>query len=236
MGVKGRDFVLLGGDSAFFRSVVVMDTDYRKVVELADNILVAASGDQGDVEMFVEWLKRNTRLMQLESSRPVGVSTLAHLARRNLAEKLRKRGGGQAVTALLGGWDEVARQPELFWLDALGALQSVPFGAHGLASRFALSLLDNGFREGMSLEEARDLMETCFRQLERRYLVSSVGFSMKVVDREGCRDVARKGRGEEGGGDGGDAGGPSGVELAGRPRRSVGGPPTVSGRSFKRTL
>lgn len=25
MGVKGRDFVLLGGDSAFFRSVVVMD-------------------------------------------------------------------------------------------------------------------------------------------------------------------------------------------------------------------
>lgn len=26
MGVKGRDFVLLGGDSAFFRSIVVMDT------------------------------------------------------------------------------------------------------------------------------------------------------------------------------------------------------------------
>lgn len=25
MGVKGRDFVLLGGDSAFFRSVVIMD-------------------------------------------------------------------------------------------------------------------------------------------------------------------------------------------------------------------
>lgn len=25
MGIKGRDFVLLGGDSAFFRSVVVMD-------------------------------------------------------------------------------------------------------------------------------------------------------------------------------------------------------------------
>lgn len=31
--------------------------EYRKVVELSDNVLVAASGDQGDVEMFVEWLK-----------------------------------------------------------------------------------------------------------------------------------------------------------------------------------
>lgn len=45
--------------------------------------------------------------MQLESSRPVGVRTLAHFARRNLADKLRKQGEGQAVTALLGGWDEV---------------------------------------------------------------------------------------------------------------------------------
>lgn len=26
MGVKGRDFVLLGGDSAFFRSVVIMNS------------------------------------------------------------------------------------------------------------------------------------------------------------------------------------------------------------------
>lgn len=32
------------------------------MVELSDNVLVAASGDQGDVEMFVEWLKV-TRMM-----------------------------------------------------------------------------------------------------------------------------------------------------------------------------
>lgn len=110
-------------------------------------------------------------------------------------------------------------QPELFWLDALGALQNVAFGAHGLASRFALSLLDNGFREGMSLDEARDLMETCFRQLERRYLVSSVGFSMKVVDGDGCRDVERGGRGEDGDSSGGgDAGGSSAAAAGSRPR------------------
>lgn len=27
------------------------------MVELSNNMLVAASGDQGDVEMFVDWLK-----------------------------------------------------------------------------------------------------------------------------------------------------------------------------------
>lgn len=75
----------------------------------------------------------------------------------------------------------------------MGALQKVPFGAHGLASRFALSLLDNGYQPKMSLAEARELMETCFQQLDNRYLVSSVGFTMKVVDKNGCRDVPCKG-------------------------------------------
>lgn len=129
---------------------------------------------------------------------------------------------------------QVAGQPELFWLDALGALQNVSFGAHGLASRFALSLLDNGFREGMSLDEARDLMEKCFRQLERRYLVSSVGFSMKVVDRDGCRDVAcaRWADGHGGGGGSGDS--PSVVEQpSGRPRAAA--PPVVARGGAKTT-
>lgn len=31
--------------------------EYRKVAELSDKMLVAAAGDQGAVEMFVEWLK-----------------------------------------------------------------------------------------------------------------------------------------------------------------------------------
>lgn len=130
---------------------------------------------------------------------------------------------------------QAACKPELFWLDALGALQSVPFGAHGLASRFALSLIDNGFREGMSLDEARDLMEACFRQLDRRYLVSSVGFSMMVVDKNGCRDVARKGR-EEGegvqGGRGG-GGGRAGVRESSKPLRVAhGNVPTLGRRGY----
>ena len=46
--------------------------------------------------------------MELESSRPVGVRTLAHFARRRLANNLREQGAAQGVTALLGGWDEVS--------------------------------------------------------------------------------------------------------------------------------
>lgn len=45
--------------------------------------------------------------MELDSGRPVRVRTVAHFARRNTAEKLRKQGPNQGIMALLGGWDEV---------------------------------------------------------------------------------------------------------------------------------
>lgn len=130
---------------------------------------------------------------------------------------------------------QAACKPELFWLDALGALQSVPFGAHGLASRFALSLIDNGFHEGMSLDEARDLMEACFRQLDRRYLVSSVGFSMMVVDKYGCRDVACKGHEEGEVMQGGEGGGGQRVRVRESPkpfRVAHGSVPTSGHRGY----
>lgn len=44
MGLRGLDFVLLGGDSAFFRSVVVMDSvslsiNIQKVFKLDNRLL-----------------------------------------------------------------------------------------------------------------------------------------------------------------------------------------------------
>ncbi len=73
------------------------------VLFLVDHANLARASDV----LHAHCLQRNARLMQLESSRPVGVRTLAHFARRNFADKLRRQGAGQAVAALLGGWDEV---------------------------------------------------------------------------------------------------------------------------------
>ncbi|CAM9968555.1 unnamed protein product, partial [Chrysoparadoxa australica] len=56
----------------------------------------------------------------------------------------------------------------LFWLDSLGSLQQVPFGAHGHASRFALSVFDRGYREDMGVKDAVQLMMECVSQLQGR--------------------------------------------------------------------
>jgi hypothetical protein len=78
--------------------------------------------------------------------------------------------------------------PHLYWLDELGSLQQIQYGAHGLGSNFCLSVLDQGFRADMTLDEATQLMRDCFHQLRTRYLINSPRPPcIKVVDDSGIR-------------------------------------------------
>lgn len=63
--------------------------------------------------------------------------------------------------------------PKLFWLDQYGSLQNMPYAAHGFGSNFAYSILDQRYHEGMSRQEASDLIHECFDQLRQRYVINS---------------------------------------------------------------
>ena len=82
-------------------------------------------------------------------------------------------------------------QPHLYWLDELGSLQQIPYGAHGLGSNFCWSVLDQGYHKDMTLDEATHLMKECFHQLRTRYLINSPQPPcIKVVDAHGIRRIS----------------------------------------------
>ena len=79
-------------------------------------------------------------------------------------------------------------RPHLYWLDELGSLQKIQYGAHGLGSNFCLSVLDQGYRSDMTLDQATQLLRDCFQQLRTRYLVNSPQPPcIKCVDANGIR-------------------------------------------------
>ncbi len=71
--------------------------------------------------------------------------------RTELAIALRK--GPYQVNILMGGYDLQEQRAMLYWMDYLGTLQQVNKGAQGYAGYFANSVLDNHFKQDMTLEE-----------------------------------------------------------------------------------
>jgi 20S proteasome alpha/beta subunit len=93
-----------------------------------------------------------------------------------------------------GGKGLLQQQPALFWIDEYGALQKVPYGVHGVADALLWSVLDRGYRDDMTLQEALELLDDCLAQLRERYLINSAhtAFCIKCIDASGCRLITRQ--------------------------------------------
>jgi 20S proteasome alpha/beta subunit len=93
-----------------------------------------------------------------------------------------------STAATTGTQSQDTLQPRLYWLDEYGSSQLLQYGAHGHASNFCLSILDQGFAEDMTLDEALALMKSCFQQLRMRYVINSPQPPcIKCVDKNGIR-------------------------------------------------
>jgi 20S proteasome subunit beta 4 len=95
------------------------------------------------------------------------------------------RKGPFQTNVILAGHDNDGAS--LYWCDYLAALSKVPFGAHGYAANFIISIFDRDWREGMNLEEGLDLVKRCIHELHTRFLISQPKFIIKLVDANGIR-------------------------------------------------
>jgi 20S proteasome subunit beta 4 len=64
------------------------------------------------------------------------------------------------------------------------------FAAHGYASYFCMSTMDRYWKEGLTLEEAKELMRRCFAELRVRFLVNLPKFIVKVANKDGITEIS----------------------------------------------
>jgi 20S proteasome subunit beta 4 len=93
------------------------------------------------------------------------------------------------VNLLIGGVDPKTGQPELYWLDYLASSVKLNFAAHGYASYFCMSTMDRYWRPDLTVEEAISLLKKCIEELKVRFIGNLPEFIVKVVDKNGIREV-----------------------------------------------
>jgi 20S proteasome alpha/beta subunit len=146
------------------------------------------SGPNADLVNFSEYISKNLALYEI-SNNGLKLSThaQANFCRGHLATALRK--GPYQVNLLLGGYDE-GKGASLYWMDYFAACSKVNYGAQGHASAFCLSIMDRDWKEGLTEEEAVQIVEKCIKELQVRFLLNQSNFMIKVVDKEGVKTVS----------------------------------------------
>lgn len=191
-GVKFNGGVVVASDQINARSILMYQTNLDKVVKLTSHSVMGVSGPNCDMVNFTEYVSKNFKLYELTNdSTPLSVHAQANFCRGELAKAIRK--GPYQVNILLGGVDPKTNESSLYFLDYMGALQKVNYGAQGYASNFCLSVMDRECNEGMTEEEAVSVVEHCINELKTRFLLNQTNFIIKVVDKSGVKVVKEDG-------------------------------------------
>ncbi|GAA94397.1 uncharacterized protein L969DRAFT_96359 [Mixia osmundae IAM 14324] len=187
-GITGKDFTIIASDTSAARSIVRMKSNEDKMRVIGKRLVFAYSGESGDTVQFAEYVEANLKLNAIRNHTELRPAASAAWIRKTLADSLRSRKPYQ-VNLLLGGFDPTDSTPHLYWIDYLGTKATVPYAAHGYGSYFCLSTMDRYHNPNCSLEEGLALLARCINELETRFIVNLGKFQVRVVDKDGVREV-----------------------------------------------
>lgn len=210
LGITGKDFVLVGFSQNEGRSILVMKSDQEKMYPLSKNVVMLSSGEGPEAQRFSQYVQRDYHLYTIRNGFDLPVESVAKLTRSEIARSLRTRvsviclvvGVGEKqkilkqfpqrpalVNALIAGVDSPDKPAELYWIDYLGSLVKMPYASHGYASYFTFSIMDKYWKPEIKLEEAMEIMKKCIKEIQKRFQLQQPNFKVRVVNKEGTRDV-----------------------------------------------
>lgn len=152
VGIVCEDGVILGSDTQAIY-YYIESKDVTKIYKIDDRIGMTISGSLGEPQALIRLLKAEASLYKLRRLEPISVKGIATLLARILNDS---RYFPYLAFLIIGGVDK--RGLQIYTLDPLGGqIQEKKFASTGSGSIIAYGVLEDRYRENMSIDEGIDL-------------------------------------------------------------------------------
>ena len=184
VGLCGDDWVIVAADSSVSSSIICMNEEYDRIAQIDKRHLLATCGETGDSLQLTELIQGNVALYRFRNGVELSSEALSHYIRWEMAKAIRSN--PFEVNMLLAGHDG---KPSLYYMDYLGTLQKIPYGAQGYCAYFVLSVFDKHYKPGLTLEEGKKLMNMALNEIKKRFVVAPHGFVVKMINKDGIQKL-----------------------------------------------
>ncbi|MEM2319308.1 MAG: archaeal proteasome endopeptidase complex subunit beta [Candidatus Bathyarchaeia archaeon] len=184
IGLVCRDGVILASDTRVTMGFYVAHKHGKKIYKIDDHLAMTIAGTVADAQRTVDILEANAQLYKINMNRPIPVSSAARLVA-NLLFSSRL-----ATHVLVGGVDESG--PHVFFLDSFGSLTEEKCVATGSGSPIAYGVLEDKYREDMSVEEALPVVVKAINSAMKRDTASGDSFNVAIIDDKGYRELTEE--------------------------------------------
>lgn len=187
VGLVVRDAVVLATDARVTAGYFVTNTVGRKLYPLDSHVAMTIAGTVADAQDVIDVLKYYIRLYKVERGRPMPIRSVARLAANVFFSN---RYFPLQVESLIGGYD--SEGPSLYMVDLFGSLSRETVAATGSGSPIALGVVEDGYRDGMGLEDGLRLAAEAILSAMKRDAATGNDLAIGYVDRNGYRELERE--------------------------------------------
>ena len=187
IGVVCTDGVILASEKRVTYGNFVMSKGGKKVFKITKQIGVACAGLVGDMQILTREVEAQANLFSMEVGRPISVRAASKL----MANILFNRRYAPLITqTIVGGLDDEG--PSLYVLDVLGSLIPDKYAAVGSGTEIAVGVLEEGYKEGLSVEEAKPLVTRAIKSAISRDAMSGDGIDFLIITKNGVAEESTK--------------------------------------------
>ncbi|KAJ4960478.1 hypothetical protein NE237_020388 [Protea cynaroides] len=153
IGVTYNGGVVLGADSRTSTGVYVANRASDKITELTDNVYLCRSGSAADSQIVSDYVRYFLHQHIIQLGQPATVKVAANLVRLLSYNNKNMLQAGLIV----GGWDKY-EGGKIYSVPLGGTILEQPFTLGGSGSSYLYGFFDQAWREGMSKDEAEELV------------------------------------------------------------------------------
>ncbi|MEB3756839.1 MAG: archaeal proteasome endopeptidase complex subunit beta [Desulfurococcales archaeon] len=187
VGIKTTDAVILAADKRATAGHLIASRTVKKIVKITDNVAMTIAGVVADAQTLADTVRAEMEYYSITAKTKPKVKNYANLLARILFSS---KWFPYVVQLIVGGYDESPRIYSLDWYGSI--LEEESFTSTGSGSPIALGVLEEGYRDDMSTDEAIELAKKAIKAAVMRDSASGDGVDVVVIEKSGLRELTVK--------------------------------------------
>jgi proteasome beta subunit len=183
VGVVCSGAVILASEKRVTYGGMVVSRAGKKVFKVTENIGAACAGLVSDMQVLVREVEAYTNLFRLENGRPISVKSAAKVMSNIL---FNSRFMPLITQTIAGGIDEEGES--MYVLDVMGSAIPDKYNAVGSGAEIAIGVLEEGYKDGMTLNEGKNLVTKAIKSAVSRDAMSGDGIDYLLITKDGIKE------------------------------------------------
>lgn len=180
IGIVTSEGVVLASERRATMGNLIAHKDVQKVFKIDENLGMTIAGVVGHAQLLTRYVKAEVQLYRLKKGATMSVKAASTL----VANIVRS---GFYVGLIVGGWDRSGGH--VYSIDGAGGSIEDKYVSVGSGSIFSLGVLENGFKDGMNLNDAVDLAIASLNASIRRDSASGNGMMVVTINDKGYQEI-----------------------------------------------